>query len=440
MLVGLRCALIMLIVTVGKTHGFIRFAKHGWLSTALTRGIAFHKPLQQRPKNQMGCARLMSNMNNKEPMASLIVEDNQRNKRLTYKKFYDAVGSMNYEAAVDSLEEIKRQKHLFHPNELFAFLKVCHKAEHLDKAIKITNMLKSRNLQLSPGNFMCLIRCYTSAGRLNESIDIINEMVANKMELQPRLFQPILHSLSESLDLKRFLELIDYMIKLKVVINEEQITTMLSMLGHDQIRKEIQDNEYIRDKINAIMVEAAKELFGVYHDNVKQIVRTINGISPEEVEDLGVLVAQFSDISGDILSSSLWKDGVVTAMNATYPDASTMMRRYPTALARENAADISSHDGRDNNLIPEKYVVLYRNDTRELLVDDISRNKELPARIVEISSHTLSCPNCNQVIEQFHLSEEDKHRVRKSLYKQIEASHAHDSSKTMNSLQVFSQF
>lgn len=339
--------------------------------------------------------------------------------------FLAGVKARDFAAVCKAVDDMKSAGMVIKDSYLFTFLSVCTKAEHLSKAIEITEHLKAKRATFTEGVHLALIRCLADAGKLDKAVALIQEIVHNKGELKPRLFQPILEKLLHSGDLHRMLALVKYMVHLKVVVGEEQLTAMLSVLQHRQVREQLQTDIEMRNTLNALLTEISEELIGIYTENMHQIVSAVNNISLEQAKEQGVLVTTAADITGEIISTEETAEpGVVLAMNTSY-------HRVATLLTERNAfmeSDFTVADGAEPiplQLVPEKYVVLFENSSETLLQGLLEQQRRLPARVVDISRRTSRCPNCDQEVMPLLLSDEDKRHVCGELYKLMKLSKPH---------------
>jgi hypothetical protein len=341
--------------------------------------------------------------------------------------FHVCIRAKDHDGAVQAFHEMAALQPAIQDHDYMALLGVCYKAEHLPLVLSTMEKLKGKPVKRVVSLYVALIRCSTDAGRLNEAVNIIQDLVSQKLELRPRVFQPLLDALSAKGDVARSFAVLKYMIALKVVVNEEQLVPLVSLLGHPNVCNKLQTDLVMSDTFHAIMREVSRELLGVYRSNAQQAAQGATGLTAKQVEDQGILVETAEDIKGDVLESTLAEDGRLIAHNISYPTMKTSLVDVISIMENER----SQYTPNDAQSVPENYTVLYENGTRALLSSHLSSSTDCTnpvasrfqrSRIVSISSRTCRCPNCDLQITPIGLSEQEKQHVRDELFKLVRMS------------------
>jgi len=186
----------------------------------------------------------------------------------------------------------------------------------------------------------------------------------------------------------------------------------------------------------------------------------ISAARQKVIED-GILVESMADIRSQIISNeSASIDGSVVALNATFSSVVSAVDGSLRAPASNDPSIPVGQDATTVQLVPEKYVVLTEavkaaaaitkttatskvaseEEDTELEIDATSRNaiaaeaelsshslKHQPARIVDISTHTGRCPNCDGEVLPLKITEEERTLVRSALHEIASARSANQS-------------
>lgn len=222
----------------------------------------------------------------------------------------------DYDACILVYDQMKKQNiHTGKEDMLMALLSVCHKAEHLEKALEIVSDMRLAKIPHSETSYITLIRCYSSAGQTKKALELLNEMIHGKIELKSRLFQPLLDKFSVDGLVQEVLDILNIMVIHNVTIRDEQITSLLSSLhallltptttthssnssnstNNDIITEEDEtltnqryhNKDNVMKQVNAVLERTKNYLLGLTSINMHKIVMKLNNLTSNEVINQG---------------------------------------------------------------------------------------------------------------------------------------------------------
>ena len=387
------------------------------------------------------------------------------------KQMFRLITRRDFEGAMKVYDNMKEAGIERMGSELYALLSVCSKAEHLDRVLEIVHELESAGHVHVETSYLALIRCYAANGQVDKAVQLIQETVDFGIEPRQRIFQPLLDSPVIAGNLTRTLEIIAYMRSLNVRLRGQQLTSLLSTLGDPNTRKELRENPKVKAELDMVLTESCDELLGLSTLNMQEIVMAVNNISAAAFIDQGVLVDSLADIRSTIISTqNMGIDGSVTALNASFERGYGLLDEDVPLPNNNDPALPIGQDETSVQLIHEKYVVLserlkllqaqYKNNHTEASSNSSSNNiinatesltststsgnnneystnattslssagissaalsnfyqseKFKTARVVEISSSTCKCPNCDGEMLPLLLNDEEKSNIRSAI-------------------------
>lgn len=237
-------------------------------------------------------------------------------------EFRKVIRSREFEPAMALYARMKEANYYSRESVLTGLLSICQKKEHLRDALAIFKDFAAGGIPPNESAFMSLIRCYSDDGQITEALALIEQMSLANLELKLRSYHPVLEAICKNNDFDAAMIMIKQMHKSNVVPRSEQLTLLLQVSATSGAI----DNEVNRKQIDEMLLAASLDLLGMETEEMRRVVGAFCDLSPEEVLEEGILIETRDDLPGEILDINDSASGpVVTAMNSTYANVSTLL-------------------------------------------------------------------------------------------------------------------
>jgi hypothetical protein len=261
------------------------------------------------------------------------------------------------------------------------------------------------------------IRLLINAGQVQDATQLAKALVKDCAEnLSP---QNALYQFSRTGSIEVMVAYLKRMQELGTITGKE-FTWLLLQTGQQPVRDKMAQDAELRNTVHDLLDVVSGKLLGITYTSALDIAKTTNSLeSVETVQEQGVLVETVSDIRGDIISSSVYMDSTVTASIATYTGTKVRLADlHNEADPPEGQLTATMH--------PQMYVALYENGTRNLLPSHLNdgaiTTRFLRSRLVDISSRSCRCPNCDRKLTPPSIAPQEKQRIRDKL-RDVEVRH-----------------
>lgn len=317
--------------------------------------------------------------------------------------FLQCVRNRDHLGTVAALEQLRTVGHPVGEKEYNALLLVCQKQEHLDTALEAVQWLRDNKLELKATAYQSLVRCYLNAGRRAEAGQVIEDMVN---EVRSGRFQSryLVKGPSDEGDLASLCAVARKFLSDGVPVTTEHVVHCLAILKHAPLRIAFQHDQNKIGNFHALLRDISDHLLGLPYADMAAVARRVNGQTVSECDEQGILAESVSDIAGKILKSTVYSDGKAEALVATYRNSSSFVQDYTNTIPEMSSS-----------MTKQNYTVLYHTGTRRLLQPGLSTQRQLPARLVAISSQSCRCPNCDVSLSPLALPQKAKEEVRAAL-------------------------
>jgi pentatricopeptide repeat protein len=351
------------------------------------------------------------------------ISDKQRHTAHSQKEFLvqcmktnDYISAMNLIdicMATDDSINIKA----FHP-----LLCLCCKKEHIPRALSVLERLKKLHISPSEQVFVALIRCYCDDGSAKDALKVVDMMLDASLLPKLRALFPILETVCGTNDIPLVIFVMQLIQQLNIEFQREPLTLFLETIGRNNLSLSAEQHRLV----DVLLQHVGDKLLGLTLSDMQRVVSSFEGLSSEQVHRGGVLVETLDDIRGAIVDeSALHVDGSVLAVDINYDGSvSHVVRALPRLTNVDPSIPLGQHceqqeesdgDGKQRESAPpQKFVV--RSEISRLLATKGQTPPEASAtRIVHISANQCRCPNCQTILLQTVVSEEDRVQVRTAL-------------------------
>jgi pentatricopeptide repeat protein len=341
-----------------------------------------------------------------------------------------AVNQNNFDEAKKLFDEFRLSPIISHdrlPSFYSLYFKIFRSKEHLSHLKELVNDLRSRNSSLSESAYLALIHCHCDAGEPEIAWQYAKEMEQAGFENRVRIFQPFLMAYEQRLNVQQQLNVMEIVRKEKLTVRTEQLETILRTYAKLRIH-DPHGASAVYPAIKGLLHSLRDFLQGISGNQLEVLASIINKCSPEQTNEMGLLVEQTEEMERAIVSKkNLTVDGSVLAYNISFlpQESVSMWSRESIPIPRMADPYLPEFMRECDRLefLPERFVVKAARQkclTESQSAEDHAKwewESQLDARQVSIPTESSRCPHCLGKVNNLPLRDSEKQAIRTILYK-----------------------